>query len=198
MLQTVSRASQFGVPPVTAPPMILFRSLMAGTGLSLALCAATPAFAQDDPVIVVTGSGLEETPAAPAYDTQVIDRDQLVSVPSGRIEDALSAVAGFQQFRRSDSRSANASAQPSPNPLEEAHTSAVLPLMPRSILLLPYVMVCPRPNMPRGGCQQNTACLTQVSHIPRLSRLQQHPTKRTSNGPIPHRPCAKCSGFSRR
>ena len=111
MLQTVSRASQFGVPPVTAPPMTLFRSLMAGTGLSLALCAATPAFAQDDPVIVVTGSGLEETPAAPAYDTQVIDRDQLVSVPSGRIEDALSAVAGFQQFRRSDSRSANASAQ---------------------------------------------------------------------------------------
>ncbi|HBM05895.1 MAG TPA: TonB-dependent receptor, partial [Erythrobacter sp.] len=91
--------------------MTLFRSLMAGTGLSLALCAATPAFAQDDPVIVVTGSGLEETPAAPAYDTQVIDRDQLVSVPSGRIEDALSAVAGFQQFRRSDSRSANASAQ---------------------------------------------------------------------------------------
>ena len=111
MLQTVSRASQFGVPPVTAPPMTLFRSLMAGTGLSLALCAAPPAFAQDDPVIVVTGSGLEETPAAPAYDTQVIDRDQLVSVPSGRIEDALSAVAGFQQFRRSDSRSANASAQ---------------------------------------------------------------------------------------
>ncbi|HBQ93599.1 MAG TPA: TonB-dependent receptor, partial [Erythrobacter sp.] len=91
--------------------MTLFRSLMAGTGLSLALCAATPAFAQDDPVIVVTGSGLEQTPAAPAYDTQVIDRDQLVSVPSGRIEDALSAVAGFQQFRRSDSRSANASAQ---------------------------------------------------------------------------------------
>ena len=91
--------------------MTLFPNLMAGTGLSLALCAATPAFAQDDPVIVVTGSGLEETPAAPAYDTQVIDRDQLVSVPSGRIEDALSAVAGFQQFRRSDSRSANASAQ---------------------------------------------------------------------------------------
>ena len=65
----------------------------------------------DRPVIVVTGHGLDETPATPAYDTQVIERDELVSVPSGRIEDALASVAGFQQFRRSDSRSANPSAQ---------------------------------------------------------------------------------------
>ncbi|WP_247715159.1 TonB-dependent receptor [Qipengyuania mesophila] len=73
---------------------------------------AQPAFAQEgDPVIVVTGEGLDETPALPAYDSQTIDREQLLSVPSGRIEDALSSVAGFQQFRRSDSRSANASAQ---------------------------------------------------------------------------------------
>ena len=62
-------------------------------------------------VIVVTGEGLPETPATPAYDTQVIEREQLVSTGSGRIEDALASVAGFQQFRRSDSRSANPSAQ---------------------------------------------------------------------------------------
>lgn len=65
----------------------------------------------DRPVIVVTGKGLADTPAAPAYDTQVLDRDALVSTASGRIEDALGAVAGFQQFRRSDSRSSNPSAQ---------------------------------------------------------------------------------------
>lgn len=92
--------------------MPILRYLVPGTALALAL--VEPAAAQEadgDEVIVVTGAGLDTTPAAPAYDTQVIDRDQLVSVPSGRIEDALSAVAGFQQFRRSDSRSANASAQ---------------------------------------------------------------------------------------
>ena len=92
--------------------MPILKYLMSGTALALAL--VEPAAAQDadgDEVIVVTGAGLDTTPAAPAYDTQVIDRDQLLSVPSGRIEDALSTVAGFQQFRRSDSRSANASAQ---------------------------------------------------------------------------------------
>ncbi len=62
-------------------------------------------------VIVVTGEGLEETPSEPAYATQIISRETLVSTGSGRIEDALAAVAGFQQFRRSDSRSANPSAQ---------------------------------------------------------------------------------------
>ena len=82
--------------------------------------AAMPLSAQDrsadlnssDPdAIVVTGRGLEATPATPAYDTVVIDRDALVSSASGKIEDALSTVAGFQQFRRSDSRSSNPSAQ---------------------------------------------------------------------------------------
>ncbi len=81
---------------------------------------ATPAVAQaqedatlkpDPVVIVVTGTGLAETPAAPAYDVTEIARDQIVSSASGRIEDVLSSVAGFQQFRRSDSRSANPSAQ---------------------------------------------------------------------------------------
>lgn len=61
--------------------------------------------------IVVLGRGLEETPAAPAYDTIVIGREQIVSAPSGRIEDVLGTVAGFQQYRRSDSRSTNPSSQ---------------------------------------------------------------------------------------
>lgn len=61
--------------------------------------------------ILVTGAGLEETPGTPAYSTREIDREAIVSAPSGRIEDVLSSVAGFQQFRRSDSRSSNPSAQ---------------------------------------------------------------------------------------
>lgn len=89
-------------------------------GVALGCALPSPAFAQttgeqegdeDRPLIVVTGAGLSDTPAAPAYDTQVLDRDALVSTASGRIEDALGAVAGFQQFRRSDSRSSNPSAQ---------------------------------------------------------------------------------------
>ena len=64
-----------------------------------------------NPVIVVTGRGLRAPPAAPAYDTIELDRERLVTTASGRIEDALASVAGFQQFRRSDSRSSNPSAQ---------------------------------------------------------------------------------------
>ena len=77
------------------------------------LAVALPAVAQerDGPVIVVTGVGLDDTPAAPAYDTVEIEREQIVAAPSGRIEEVLGAVAGFQQFRRSDSRSSNPSAQ---------------------------------------------------------------------------------------
>lgn len=75
------------------------------------LFACAPAFAQEGPVIVVTGHGLAQTPATPAYGTVEIEREKIVSTASGRIEDALGSVAGFQQFRRSDSRSSNPSAQ---------------------------------------------------------------------------------------
>ena len=61
--------------------------------------------------IVVTGTALAPPPAARAYATQEIGAERLAGSASGRIEDALSSVAGFQQFRRSDSRSANPSAQ---------------------------------------------------------------------------------------
>lgn len=79
-------------------------------GLLLAPTIARADEAPDAPIIV-TGRGLEETPATPAYDVQRIDRDQILAAPSGRIEDVLGGVAGFQQFRRSDSRSSNPSAQ---------------------------------------------------------------------------------------
>lgn len=81
---------------------------------SLAALAATGAQAQEgEPraAIVVTGRGLGETPAAPAYRSSEIAREAIVSGASGRIDDVLANVAGFQQFRRSDSRSANPSAQ---------------------------------------------------------------------------------------
>jgi len=68
--------------------------------------AATPA---DD--IVVLGDGLPLTPGTPAYGSVVIDRERLDNNASGRIENILTEIAGFQQFRRSDSRSANPSAQ---------------------------------------------------------------------------------------
>jgi vitamin B12 transporter len=78
---------------------------------SLALPVAPAAAQQPTSVIVVTGQGLEQTPATPAYGTVEIERETIVSSPSGRIEDVLGNVAGFQQFRRSDSRSSNPSAQ---------------------------------------------------------------------------------------
>lgn len=87
---------------VALPPLALAAPLTAQE-------AAEKDAVQDE--IVVLGRGLEETPAAPAYDTISIGREQIVSAPSGRIEDVLGAVAGFQQFRRSDSRSSNPSAQ---------------------------------------------------------------------------------------
>lgn len=61
--------------------------------------------------IVVTGEGLGEAPSNAAYATGEIAREQIVAAPSGRIEDVLANQAGFQQFRRSDSRSSNPSAQ---------------------------------------------------------------------------------------
>lgn len=67
--------------------------------------------APDPDLIIVTGRGLEDLPGMPAYSKRELDREQILSSASGRIEDVLSSVAGFQQFRRSDSRSSNPSAQ---------------------------------------------------------------------------------------
>ena len=89
--------------------------LMAGAAM---LCPAA-ALAQDGGdteseaprPIVVTGDGLQETPGMPAYATREIPRERILTASSGRIEDVLLGVAGFQQYRRSDSRSSNPSAQ---------------------------------------------------------------------------------------
>lgn len=82
----------------------------------VSLLANAPAHAEDEAdgprsPIVVTGRGLGDGPSTPAYDVQTIDRSVLASSASGRIEDVLSSVAGFQQFRRSDSRASNPSNQ---------------------------------------------------------------------------------------
>jgi len=80
--------------------------------LSLLLLAGAPALAENPAdQIIVTGQPLAAPPAMPAYDQQLIPADRLGTSASGRIEDVLGTVAGFQQFRRSDSRSANPSAQ---------------------------------------------------------------------------------------
>lgn len=71
--------------------------------------AAPPAEVNGD--VVVHGRGLALPPGTPAYGAVTIDRDRLDGDASGRVEDVLADVAGFQQFRRSDSRSANPSAQ---------------------------------------------------------------------------------------
>ena len=84
--------------------------LFAATALMPVAALANPSPATA-PEIVVTGTALAPPPAASAYATQEIGAERLTGSASGRLEDALSSVAGFQQFRRSDSRSANPSAQ---------------------------------------------------------------------------------------
>ncbi len=61
--------------------------------------------------IIVLGRGLALPPGTPAYGAVTIDRDRLTGEASGQLESALQGVAGFQQFRRSDSRSSNPSSQ---------------------------------------------------------------------------------------
>ncbi|MBU2587264.1 MAG: TonB-dependent receptor [Alphaproteobacteria bacterium] len=83
------------------------------------LALAVPLAAQDDEVlnadprseIIVTGRGLDPALSTSIYATTTLERDVIIASPSGRIEDVLRGVAGFQQFRRSDSRSSNPSAQ---------------------------------------------------------------------------------------
>lgn len=86
--------------------------VVAGVPAGLSAQQATLAEPETDgPDIVVLGSPLPLPPGVPAYGSVSIDRDRLTNDASGRVENVLSDVAGFQQFRRSDSRSANPSAQ---------------------------------------------------------------------------------------
>ena len=77
------------------------------------LCAQ-PALAEDkpdEPEIVVTGQGLDQSKMLAAYSSITMERDRMAASASGRMEDVLGNLAGLQQFRRSDSRSANPTAQ---------------------------------------------------------------------------------------
>jgi outer membrane receptor protein involved in Fe transport len=61
--------------------------------------------------VVVTGRGLDAAPGDAAYDISTIGRDRLEHSASNRLEDVLRDIPGFQQFRRSDSRTANPTSQ---------------------------------------------------------------------------------------
>lgn len=91
--------------------VIGFSMLPLGTTSAWARPAATPPLPVPANPIIVIGRGLPDSPATPAYDVVEIDRETIASSPSGRIEDVLGSVAGFSQFRRSDSRSSNPSNQ---------------------------------------------------------------------------------------
>ena len=74
------------------------------------LITASPAFSQDE-AIIITGRGLEDPPGDRVYSVIEIDREQIDRSASNRLEDVLRAIPGFQQFRRSDARSANPTSQ---------------------------------------------------------------------------------------
>lgn len=79
------------------------------TALLLA-ATASPALAQSDPIIV-TARGLEDPVGDVAFNVVTVDAEELARDPSGRLENILGQVAGFQLFRVSDSRSANPTSQ---------------------------------------------------------------------------------------
>ena len=84
-------------------------ALLAAPALAApALAADTPA---DDVLITVTGKGLKDVPGDAALSLVVIDRDRILNTGANRLESVLADIAGQQQFRRSDSRSANATSQ---------------------------------------------------------------------------------------
>ena len=73
--------------------------------------AATAQDRGDGVDIVVTGRGLDDSPSDRVADVVTIGRDRITASASSRLESILSDVAGLQQFRRSDSRSANPTSQ---------------------------------------------------------------------------------------
>ena len=95
------------------------RFTFTASALSLTFCAWLPAplAAQEseeeapEGEIVVTGEGLEPALSNSVYASITIPRETIIASASGRLDDVLRNVAGFQQFRRSDSRSSNPTAQ---------------------------------------------------------------------------------------
>ena len=89
---------------------------MNATWLLLALALAAPAFAADAPapagaVSEVVVTGLPEAKGDTAYDVRVLDTQTLRASSSGRLDDVLFNVAGFQEYRRTDTRAANPTSQ---------------------------------------------------------------------------------------
>lgn len=85
---------------------------MRGRWVAALLCTtATPALAQEGGEIIVTGRGLDPRPGDRTADVIVVDRERIAQSASARLESVLADVAGLQQFRRSDSRSANPTSQ---------------------------------------------------------------------------------------
>ncbi len=79
--------------------------------LAAPVLAQTAAAPSNGPDIVVTGAPLPQTAGEAAYDTATIDRARITSTASGALEDVLRDVAGFAEYRRSDSRSAQPTSQ---------------------------------------------------------------------------------------
>jgi outer membrane receptor protein involved in Fe transport len=84
---------------------------MVRASLTLALFALPGAAYAQGQEVVVTGRGLDAAPGDAAYDISLIGRDRLANSASNRLEDVLRDIPGFQQFRRSDGRSANPTSQ---------------------------------------------------------------------------------------
>lgn len=82
-------------------------SALALLALSGPALAATP----DPETIVVTGRALDLPAGQRAFASDMLTADDVRTLASGRIEDLLGRAPGVQQFRRSDSRSSNPSAQ---------------------------------------------------------------------------------------
>jgi vitamin B12 transporter len=82
---------------------------MLSAWLPLLVAAQAPAATHED--IVVTGRGLREAEGEAVFSEVEIGRDRLTGSASGRLEEVLREVPGFQLFRRSDARSANPTSQ---------------------------------------------------------------------------------------
>jgi outer membrane receptor protein involved in Fe transport len=97
--------------PALTSILLASGSLVVANSASAQSTGTPAASAELAPEIVVTGRGLDEAPGDRAYDIVTIERDRIEANASSRLESILADVAGLQQFRRSDSRSANPTSQ---------------------------------------------------------------------------------------
>ncbi|HWJ69856.1 MAG TPA: TonB-dependent receptor [Sphingobium sp.] len=89
----------------------MLRIALLAAGSALVITPVQAQDAGDGGTIIVLGRGLALPPGTPAYGSVTIDRQRLSEDGAGTVEHALGDVAGFQEFRRADSRSANPSSQ---------------------------------------------------------------------------------------